>query len=111
MEYLFLSVNVFYQGIKWKCYSQQVTFLRKLEKYDLLSTIFYKKGQFKFNFLYFNKNLLYPTRGKEKWKNAQNRKMLWNILKKSFFLTIFQSTSNEAISFQVTVIGLEPRTT
>ena len=76
-----------------------MTFLRKLEKYGLLSTIFYKKSQFKFDFLYFNKNsLLYPKKNNER-KNARNRKMLWNISKKKFFLTIFQSTSDNAISY------------
>ena len=74
-------------------------FLRKLENHGLLSTMFYKKSQFKFDFLYFNKNsLLYPKKDNER-KNAQNRKMLWNISKKKVFLTIFRSTSDGAISY------------
>ena len=61
--------------------------------------MFYKKIQFKFDFLYFNKNsLLYPKKDNER-KNAQNRKMLWNISKKKVFLTIFRSTSDDAISY------------
>ena len=77
MKYLFLSVNAFYQKMKRECYCQQVKFLRKLEKYGLLSTIFYKKGQFN--------SLLYPKKDNER-KNTQNRRLWWNILKKSCFL-------------------------
>ena len=113
MEYLFLSVNAFYQGIKWKRYSQQVTFLRKLEKYGLLSTIFYKIGQFKFNFFYFNKSSLSITgrRVKKNEKMLKIEKCYKIFWKKVFFWTVYQSTSDEVISFQLSATGLEPRTT
>ena len=67
------------------------------EGYGLL--IFYKKGHFKFNFSYFDKNPPpFPT--EEKWKkNSQNSKMLSNISKKCFY-TNFKSTSDDVISFE-----------
>ena len=47
--------------------------------------MFYKKSQFKFDFLYFNKNsLLYPKKDNER-KNAQNRKIYEIFRKKKFF--------------------------
>ena len=63
------------------------------ERYGHLSIIFYKKGHFKFNFLYFDKKpAAFPT--EEKWK----KKMLKNILKKHF-LTNFKGTCDDVISF------------
>ena len=42
------------------------------ERYGHLSIIFYKKGHFKFNFLYFDKKpSAFPTEEKWKKKNAQ----------------------------------------
>ena len=67
------------------------------EGYGLL--IFYKKGHFKFNFSYFDKNPPpFPT--EEKWKkNSQNSKMLSNSSKKCFY-TNFKSASDDVISFE-----------
>ena len=85
---LVLFGECIYKTIKSKCYPQG---------YGLL--IFYKKGHFKFNFSYFDKNPPpFPT--EEKWKkNSQNSKMLSNISKKCFY-TNFKSASDDVISFE-----------
>ena len=76
-------------------------------RYALISIIFYKKGHFKFNFLYFDKKTLsFSQRRKMKEKKtAQNSKMLSNILKKRFF-TNFKSRCDDSSKNVTTALCL-----